>query len=121
MGERAVEAYIRASQGGVRKKLLEVRRAIREIAPNAKERISYGMPYYDYKGRLAWFALHTNHIGLYLRPPIIQQHSRELEDYVTTKSAVHFPLDKKIPISLVKKLVTARMRANEAEAESRSR
>ena len=48
MGERAVEAYIRASQGGVRKKLLEVRRAIREIAPNAKERISYGMPYFDY-------------------------------------------------------------------------
>lgn len=115
-GARAVDAYIRSARGIARKKLQEVRIAIREVAPEARESISYGIPFYDYKGRLAWFGLHTNHIGLYLRPPIIQEHRRELEGYATTKSAVHLPLDREIPVSLVKKLVRARMKINQAEA-----
>jgi uncharacterized protein YdhG (YjbR/CyaY superfamily) len=99
----------------VRAKLEEVRAAIREVAPTATESISYKMPYYSYKGRLAWFGLQSRHIGLYLRPPIIDEHKKELASYETTKSAVHLPLDKKVPVSLVKKLVKARMRKNEAE------
>jgi len=118
-GEREVDAYISAAEGSARKKLMTVRSAIREVAPGAKERISYGMPYYDYKGRLAWFGLQRDYIGLYLRPPVIQEHPKELEGYVTTKSAVHLPLDREIPVSLVKKLVRARMRINESEAELR--
>jgi uncharacterized protein YdhG (YjbR/CyaY superfamily) len=114
-GERAVDAYIQAAAGTARRKLLEIREAIREVAPSAKERISYGIPCYDYRGRLAWFGLYANHIGLYLRPPVIQAHSKELKGYVTTKSAVHLPLDRELPVSLVKKLVRARMRMNEAE------
>ncbi len=72
------------------------------------------MPYYNYNGSLAWFGLHTNHIGLYLRPPVVAEHSVELKGYRTTKSAVQLPLAKAIPVSLVKKLVKARMRMNEA-------
>jgi uncharacterized protein YdhG (YjbR/CyaY superfamily) len=116
-GARAVDAYIQAAGGVARKKLQEVRRAIREVAPEARESISYGIPYYDYRGRLAWFGLFTNHVGLYIRPPVIHEHRRELEGYVTTKSAVHLPLDREIPVSLVKKLVRARMKMNEAEAK----
>ena len=56
-----------------------------------------------------------NHIGLYLRPPVIAEHQRELAAYKTTKSAIHFPLDEKLPIRLMKKLVRARMKKNEAE------
>ena len=110
-----VDDYIAAAPAEVRHKLEEVRAAIREVAPTAKESISYQMPYYDYKGRLAWFGLQSRHIGLYLRPPIVEEHKKELAGYVTTKSAVHLPLDKRIPVSLVKKLVKARMRKNDAE------
>ena len=115
-GELAVDAYIRAAGGAARKKLLQVRNAIREVAPGARETISYGMPFYDYKGRLAWFGLQSDYIGLYLRPPVIGEHSKELASYVTTKSAVHLPLGKEIPVALVKKLVRARMKLNEEEA-----
>jgi uncharacterized protein YdhG (YjbR/CyaY superfamily) len=45
----------------------------------------------------------------------VEKHKKELTGYVTTKSAVHLPLDKKIPVSLVKKLVKARMKINETE------
>jgi uncharacterized protein YdhG (YjbR/CyaY superfamily) len=110
-----VDEYIARAPKEVQRKLAEIRVAIRESAPTAVESISYGMPYYDYKGRLAWFGLAKAHIGLYLRPPVIEEHKRELANYKTTKSAVHFPLDKKVPMPLIKKLIKARMRKNEDE------
>jgi uncharacterized protein YdhG (YjbR/CyaY superfamily) len=108
-----VDDYIAAAPKEAQAKLEDVRAAIREVAPAAVESISYQMPYYNYKGRLAWFGLHKGYIGLYLRPPTIEEHRKELAGHVTTKSAVHLPLDKKIPVSLVKKLVKARMKKNE--------
>lgn len=112
--QRSVDAYIAAAPKEVQPKLREVRAAIKEVAPDAIESISYRMPYYSYKGRLAWFGLQKAHIGLYLRPPVIEQHKGKLVGYVTTKSAVHLPLDRKIPTQLIKKLVRAGMKKNEA-------
>jgi uncharacterized protein YdhG (YjbR/CyaY superfamily) len=111
---KSVDAYIAAAPKEVQRKLREVRAAIKEVAPDAAESISYRMPYYSYKGRLAWFGLQRAHIGLYLRPPVIEEHKSELMGYGTTKSAVHLPLDRRIPVQLVKKLVRARMKKNEA-------
>ncbi len=113
-----VDDYISAAPKEVQGKLREVRAAIREAAPTAVESISYRMPYYNYKGRLAWFGLHERHIGVYLRPPVIEEHKKVLAGYETTKSAVHLPLDKGIPVALVKKLVKARMKKNEAERQA---
>jgi uncharacterized protein YdhG (YjbR/CyaY superfamily) len=110
-----VDDYISAAPKEVQDKLREVRAAIMEAAPTSVESISYRMPCYSYKGPLAWFGLHRAHIGLYVRPPVIEEHRKELAGYVTTKSAVHLPLDKRIPVPLVRKLVKARVKKNEAE------
>ncbi len=104
-----VDSYIAAAPEEARGKLREIRSAIRQVVPDARESISYGMPCYSYGGPLAWFGLHSEHIGLYIRPPVVAEHRRELKGYVTTKSAVHLPLDRKIPVHLIKKLVKARM------------
>ena len=72
------------------------------------------MPGYD-KGRIAWFASMKGYVGLYLRPPILEEHKRELAGYKTTKSAVHFPLDENLPIALIKKLIRARIKKNGAK------
>lgn len=110
-----VDEYISVAPREVRAKLREIRAAIREAAPTARESISYRIPYYDYKGRLVWFGLQKAHIGIYLRPPVIAEHKNELIGYGTTKSAVHLPLDGKIPVLLIRKLVKARMKKNEVE------
>jgi uncharacterized protein YndB with AHSA1/START domain/uncharacterized protein YdhG (YjbR/CyaY superfamily) len=110
----SVDAYIGAAPEEAQPKLREVRAAIREAAPDAAESISYRMPYYSYKGRLAWFGLRRLYIGLYLRPPIIEEYSDELKMYETTKSAIHLPLEREIPVALIRKLVRARMKKNEA-------
>src|SRR5271169_5166720 len=106
-----VDAYIAKAPKEARAKLRELRRAIREVAPDAVEGISYGMAGYD-RGRIAWFGLMKNHIGLYLRPPIMEEHKQELAAYTTTKSALHLPLNKKLPVALIKRLVRARARRN---------
>ena len=106
-----VDAYIAKAPKGSQAKLKQIRTAIRKIVPNAAESISYGMPGYD-KGRIVWFAHMKTYIGLYLRPPIIDEHKKELAAYKTTKSAVHFPLDKKLPVALIRKLIRARIKKN---------
>ena len=115
MKAKDVDAYIASAPKDVQIKLREIREAIKQVAPTARESISYDMPFYDYKGRLVWFAIMKTHIGLYLRPPVIDEHKLELASYKTTKSAIHFPLDEKLPIPLIKKLVKARMKKNDAE------
>ena len=108
-----VDVYIAATPKEIQGKLKELRAAIRETAPTAVERISYGMPYYHYKGRLAYFSLWKAHIGLYLPTPVIEEHKTDLKAYETSSATIHFPLDKKLPVALIKKLVKARMKKNE--------
>lgn len=62
---RNVDEYIAAASEAARPMLNELREAIRAAAPDADERISYGMPYYHLHGRLAYFQAHARHIGLY--------------------------------------------------------
>jgi uncharacterized protein YdhG (YjbR/CyaY superfamily) len=113
---KSVDEYIMAAPREVKPKLMEIRRAIREVAPDAVESISYGMPFYSYKGkqgikkRLCYFGLLKKSIGFYLRPPVINQHMDELAKYASTKSSLQFPLDSPMPVPLIKKLVRARMR-----------
>ena len=108
-----VDAFIAAAPKEVRGKLKELRTVIKKIAPDAVERISYGMPYYHYNGRLAYFNYWKAHIGLYLPTPTIEEHRSELKAYETSRATVRFPLGERLPITTIGKLIKARMQTNE--------
>ena len=108
-----VDEYIAQAPKEVQEKLQELRAVIKSTAPSAEERISYGMPYYHYKGRLVYFQLWKKHIGLYVPTPVVEEHKSELKGYETTNATVRFHLDKKLPLDLIKKLVEARVRRND--------
>src|SRR5947208_15951693 len=108
-----VDAYIKSTPNEAQGKLKQLRAAIRKAAPTAVERISYGMPYYHYKGRLAYFRLWKSHIGLYIPTPVVAEHKKELKQYEAAGATVRFHLDRRLPIALIKKLVRARMKKNE--------
>jgi len=112
-----VDAYIAGIPKKLRGKLKELRVAIRKAAPKAEERISYGMPYYGYKGRLVYFRLAKNHIGLYIPAPVVKEHKEELKDYDVAEATIRFPLDKKLPVKLIQKLVRMRMKMNESRVK----
>jgi uncharacterized protein YdhG (YjbR/CyaY superfamily) len=107
-----VNEYITSAPEEAQSKLTEVRAAIREVAPDATERTDYfqlpGYSYegYDYNGMFAWFSFKKPYVRLHVRPPVIQDHKKELAGYPTTKAIVSFPVDRQIPKALVKKLVT---------------
>lgn len=108
-----VDEYIADAPKEVQGKLKELREAIRVAAPESVEKISYGMPYYSYKGRLAYFAYAKHHIGLYAMPPIVEDHKNELKKYQTAKATIRFPLNEVLPIPLIKKLIKAGVKRND--------
>ena len=108
-----VDSFISAAPKEVRGLLKELRKVIRTVAPSAVERISYGMPYYHFYGRLVYFNYWKEHIGLYLPTPTIEEHKSELKAYETTKATVRFPLKQKLPVTMIRKLIKARMLTNE--------
>ena len=116
---KSVDEYMAAAPKEARPKLEQVRAAIREVAPDAVESISYGMPFYSYKGeqgfkgRLVYFGHLKARIALYMRPQDFEGHMDEVAEYMTIKSALQFPLDEAVPVRLIKELVGDAMRRHE--------
>ena len=112
-----VDEYIAKCPKEAQVDLVKIRAAIRAAAPGATERTDYfqmpgySYPGYDYDGMFAWFSFKKPHIRLHVRPPVIQQHRKELAGYPTTKAIVSFPMAKPIPMTLVKKLVKGSLKA----------
>ncbi len=109
---KTVDAYIASTPEETRGKLRKSRALIKKAAPGATERMSYGMPYYSYRGRLAYFRLWKNHIGLYIPTPVIEEHQRELGAYETSSATIRFPVNRRLPLGLIRKLILARRRMN---------
>jgi len=108
-----VDEYIEKCPKEAQGRLNDIRIAIQGAAPGSTETVSYfhmpGYLYegYDYNGMFAWFSFKTPYVRLHVRPPVLEDHKKDLGDYTTTKSIISFPTDKAIPEALVKKLVKA--------------
>jgi uncharacterized protein YdhG (YjbR/CyaY superfamily) len=108
----SIDGYISAFPLPIQKKLEEIRKAVRETAPGAVEKISYRMPAFYQNGILVYFAAFGDHIGFFPTSSGVAAFKKELLKYKTTKGAIHFPLDAKVPIGLVKKIVKFRVKEN---------
>jgi uncharacterized protein YdhG (YjbR/CyaY superfamily) len=98
--------------------LNKMRTAIRSTVPSAAaETISYGMPAFRHKEVLVWFAAFSDHCSLFPTASVIEAFKKELEGFYTSKGTIHFPTDKPLPVSLIKKLVKARV----AQVEGKNR
>lgn len=117
-----IDEYIAGFPEAVQRLLEQMRRAIREAAPQAREAIKYRMPTFVFHGNLVHFAAFKQHIGFYPTPSGIEAFEQELSAYERSKGTIRFPLDKPIPYDLVRKIVELRVRENlEREAARRKR
>lgn len=112
----SVTEYIAAADPQARKALREIRKTIKAVAPKAEEVISYQMPGYKYHGMLVFFAAWKNHISLYPAPWGAESLKKEMSEYEGSKGTIKFPLDKPMPITLIRKMVKYRMKENEMRA-----
>ncbi len=112
-----VAGYLAVLPEGPRAALEGLRRTIKAAAPQATEGISYQIPTFAYKGPLVAFAAFKDHCGFYvMSPPVMDAHKDELKDYDTAKATIRFRPGEPLPAALVKKLVQARIKENEANA-----
>lgn len=106
---KTIGDYINARPEPVRGMLKDIKTVIERTVPDAQASISYGMPAYKFKGKpLAYFAANKNHIGFYGTPVTHKDFEKELSGYKQGKGSVQFPVDKKMPLSLIGKMVKCR-------------
>jgi uncharacterized protein YdhG (YjbR/CyaY superfamily) len=112
-GYKSTDEYIAAFPKSIQVILKELRQAIRDSAPDAEEIISYGIPTFDLNRRhLVHFAAYKSHIGFYPTSSGINAFKKDLSPFKTSKGTVQFPLDKPIPLELIKKIVKYRVKEN---------
>jgi len=107
-----IDQYIEVLPGHVRHLLTELRATVRRAAPAATEKISYGVPTFDFHGNLVHFAAFKHHIGFYPTPSGIEAFKDELNEYKVAKGSVQFPIDEPLPLDLVARIVQFRVREN---------
>lgn len=112
----SVDAYIAGFPPEVRAVLRQMRATIRKAAPDAEERISWGMPAYAQDGMLTFFAAFTKHISFFPGPEGIEKFKKELAPYGTSKGTVRFPLGTPVPHGLIARIVRFRVKENKARA-----
>ena len=107
-----IEQYIAAYPAETQKILQNVRGTIARVAPDATEKIGYGIPTFVFHGNLVHFAAYAYHIGLYPGSGAIEIFQNELTQYKTSRGAIQFPLAKPIPYDLIEKITHYRVEQN---------
>ncbi|MGH9482150.1 MAG: iron chaperone [Terriglobales bacterium] len=112
-----IEDYIERCPGDVQRLLTQMRSTVKKAAPEATEKISYGIPTFALAGNLVHFAASKNHIGFYPTPSAIKAFGKELVAYKCSKGAVQFPLGEPLPLALVSRMVKFRVKENLAKGK----
>lgn len=103
---QSIDEYIAACPPESQAYLREIRKLIRKLAPDAKERISYQIAAFERNGKnIIHFAGWKKHVALYPVPAGSEAFERQIAKYVDGKGTVKFPLDEPLPTKLVTQIV----------------
>ena len=118
-GTAAVNAYLARVPEPARTTLEKMRALIRAAAPkDATEAISYGIPSFQYKGALVWYAAFKKHCSFFpMDHSLEEEFAEDLKKYKTSKGTIQFPVDEPLSKKLVTRIVKARVTLNEAKKE----
>ncbi len=107
-----IAGYINAAPTEVQERLWQLHNCILKAAPSAVEGLKWNMPGYSYQKILVTFAIFKKHIGFYPMESAIKAFAKDLSKYKTASGSVQFPLDTKLPLPLIKKIVLFRVKEN---------
>lgn len=92
--------------------LERLRQTIRKLVPDAEECINYGLAGFRYQGKmLVAIGASRQHCGFYpLSGTIVEEFADQLGNFETSKGVIRFQPEKPIPVTLIRKIVKARMK-----------
>ena len=73
------------------------------------------MPAFSYRRILVTFAVFKHHIGFYPTPSAVKAFANDLSKFVTAKGSIRFPLEKPLPLPLIRKITAFRVRESVEE------
>lgn len=112
-----IEEYISKSPKQAQVPARAIYKLIKDIAPEAVESISYGVPTFKLNSKpLVYFAAYEHHIGLYATPNGHEAFKDQFAKYKQGKGSVQFPLDQPMPVELIKKVVEYRIHQHYSKA-----
>ncbi len=116
MKPTTIDEYLVGFPPEIRAILRKIRSTVRNAAPVAQEKISYGIPCFMQDGNLVYFAAFKNHVGFY--PPVRGDAKlrKAVSSYAGEKGNLRFPLDEPIPYGLIARIVKSRVKENRARA-----
>ena len=115
-----VDQYIQSFPPAARTMMKQLRQTIRATAPQAKEMISYRLPFYEYrspgyKGRMIYFGAFRTHVSVFVVPRQVPAAlKKQMATYQAGRSTLQFPLGSKLPLAMIKQLI--KIRINEIDA-----
>lgn len=107
-----ISSYISEYPKEVQTLLRQMRATIKKAAPKAEEKIGYGIPTFTLHGNLVHFGGFKTHIGFFPGASGVASFKKELAGYKTSKGTIQFPLDKKLPLGLITRIVKFRVKEN---------
>lgn len=115
-GTKTVAEYVAGVPKQSRAAFTKLRATIRSAVPRtASEIISYQIPAFKEGRVLVWFAAFSNHCSLFPTNDVIEKFADQLQGFTTSKGTVQFPLNKPLPVALIKKMVKARVAGEKAQ------
>lgn len=105
VGPTTVEEYLAGFPDDVRTRLENARAAIRNVIPDADERMSYGIIRFEISGRPAiYLAAWNKHLGIYPVPKAEGDLERDIAPHRAAKDSLHFPYARPIPYELIERV-----------------
>ena len=109
----SIDEYIDTFPEDIQRILQQVRRTIKAAAPEAGEKISYGIPTFTLNGKyLIYFAGWKRHISIYPIPAGNDAFHQEIAPYVSGKGTLKFPIDEPMPLKLITEIVKLKVAEN---------
>jgi uncharacterized protein YdhG (YjbR/CyaY superfamily) len=111
-GEKAVDDFLAAVPEPQRTTLQELRAMLKKILPAGEEKIHYGVPAIQINGKsIAGYASAKKHCSYFPHSgALLEPLADQLTKYEFSRGTLHFPVDKCLPVKVVRALITARMK-----------
>jgi uncharacterized protein YdhG (YjbR/CyaY superfamily) len=105
-----IDEYLKNVNEPQKSELERIRKIVKQVAPEAKEVISYGMPGFKYKGKyLVGFGVFKDHLSLFPTSRPVEALAKKLNDYKLSKGTIQFTPANNIPEQLIKELLLVRL------------